>query len=311
MTSAQLLQLAALLLVVMLGGTFLLQSYNARLDRLATRCRAVRENRTGSMAQREKRRRLGVVQLVSNLGTRVIRSGLLSDKTLHGLRQTLVDAGLRPDVALGLFVGCKLMLLGGLPLLVWFTTAHFELSGLWRNLSLLTACVVGLLLPDFTVKQIRSRRRKRVEQGLPDALDMLIICTEAGMGIETAILRVSQELHFAHPATADELAATSNELQMTADPHVAFTNMGQRTSLDSLRRLGVTVVQTIQYGSPLSQALRLLATELRGEMINRYEERAARLPVLLTVPMIIFILPALFLVIAGPAAIQIMSIQTP
>jgi tight adherence protein C len=131
------------------------------------------------------------------------------------------------------------------------------------------------------------------------------------MAIETSILRVSQELRFAHPATADELAMTSNELQMTADTQIAFANMGERTGLESLTRLGVTIIQTIQYGSPLSHALRLLATELRTEMITLYEERAARLPVLLTVPMVVFILPALFLVIAGPAAIQVFAVQSP
>ena len=311
MSPAILLELAAALLLITLSGAVLLKGYNARLDRLTARCRAVREHRTQSVRGRYARNRPGPGALVANFGMRIIASGLLSDKTVKGLRATLTDAGLRPDSALGLFVGCKLLLLVSLPLLAWVTVSHVGFDGLYRNIAVAGAGIMGLLLPDMTIKQMRSRHRARVERGLPDALDMLIICSEAGMAIESSILRVSQELRFAHPATADELATTSNELQMTADPQMAFTNMGDRTSLESLRRLGVTIVQTIQYGSPLSHALRLLATELRTEMLTRYEERAARLPVLLTMPMILFILPALFLVIAGPAAIKIFALQHP
>ena len=311
MTGSILLELAAVLLLFTLGGAVLLKGYNARLDRLAARCRAVRESRTQSVKGRHNRSGPGLAALVANFGTRIIHSGLLSDKTVRGLRATLTDAGLRPDSALGLFVGSKLLLLIGLPTLAWVITTHAEFAVMYRNLTIAAAAAAGLLLPDMTIKHLRSRHRTRVEGGLPDALDMLIICSEAGMAIESSILRVSQELRFAHSATADELAMTSNELQMTADPQVAFTNMGERTSLESLRRLGLTIVQTIHYGSPLSHALRLLATELRTEMLTRYEERAARLPVMLTVPMILFILPALFLVIAGPAAIKIFALQQP
>jgi tight adherence protein C len=311
MMTSLLLELAAALSLITLAGAVLLRGYNARLDRLAARRRAVRESRTQSIKGRFARSRPGLGQLVGNFGTRIIHSGLLSEKTVKGLRATLVDAGLRPDSALGLFVGCKLLLLVGLPVLAWLAATRGDIDTLYRNLATAAAAVLGLLLPDLIIKQMRTRHRKRVERGLPDALDMLIICTEAGMAIESSILRVSQELRFAHAATADELAMTSNELQMTADPQAAFTNMGDRTALDSLRRLGVTIVQTIQYGSPLSHALRVLATELRTEMITRYEERAARLPVLLTLPMILFILPALFLVIGGPAVIKVFAVQNP
>ena len=228
---------------------------------------------------------------------------------MKSLRTSLANAGLSPDSALGLFVGAKVLLLLCMPLLALFAANHFGLSAMTRNILLLVGAAGGLLMPDFVVKQMRGRHLARVERGLPDALDMLIICTEAGMAIEPAVLRVAQELVYAHPATAAELAWTSNELQVTGDPQKSFSNMGARTSLEPLRRLGVTVTQTIQFGTPLSHALRMLATELRGEMIARFEERAARLPVMLTVPMILFILPALFLVIGGPAAIHIFALQ--
>jgi tight adherence protein C len=171
------------------------------------------------------------------------------------------------------------------------------------------AGVIGLLTPDYVIGKIRGRHLARVDMGLPDALDMMVICAEAGLGLEPAICRVGAEIRHVHPALADELARTSRELSMLADNRIALANMGSRTGLDSLRRLGGTLIQTMQYGTPLSGALRMLSTELRLETLTRFEERAARLPVLLTLPMILFILPCVFLVVGGPAIIQVMKVM--
>lgn len=111
----------------------------------------------------------------------------------------------------------------------------------------------------------------------------------------------------AHPRLARELVITSDELNLIADSRVALNNMGTRTGLVSLRRLAATLLQSIHYGTPLSSALRSLATELRQETLTRFEERAARLPVLLTIPMILFILPCVFLIVAGPVAVQVLK----
>jgi tight adherence protein C len=138
---------------------------------------------------------------------------------------------------------------------------------------------------------------------------MMVICAEAGLGLEPAIARVANEIVHVHPALAQEMARTSNELQMMSDSRIALTSMGTRTGLDCLIRLGSTLIQTLQYGTPLSSALRMLATEMRQEMLTRFEERAARLPVLLTMPMILFILPCVFLVVGGPAIIKVMDVM--
>ncbi len=309
MTTVLALQIGAFLLLLATGGGFLLRGHNARADRLGLRCRAVAERRTRTAKVRQVRERPHFGSLIGAFGTKFIRSGLLSQKTLKTLRATLVSAGLRPETALGIFVGSKVVLFGALPVLAWFLAQRFGLSLMTRNLVVAASAAIGMLLPDFVIKQMRARHIAKVERGLPDALDMMIICTEAGMAIEPAIQRVAQELRFAHPATADELSWTSTELQVTGNPETAFANMGSRTALESLRRLGVTVLQTIEYGTPLSQALRLLSGELRAEMITRFEEKAARLPVMLTVPMIVFILPALFLIIGGPAAIRVFAFR--
>jgi tight adherence protein C len=170
----------------------------------------------------------------------------------------------------------------------------------------LAAAALGLLLPDAVLAQRRRARLQAVERGLPDALDMMVICAEAGLGLEAGIERVALEIAPAHRAVAEEFAVTAQELRIAADRRLALQSLGQRLQLEPLKRLAATLVQTLQYGTPLTQALRGLAAELRQEQLVRFETRAARLPVLLTLPMVAFILPTIFLVLAGPAVIEVM-----
>jgi tight adherence protein C len=121
-----------------------------------------------------------------------------------------------------------------------------------------------------------------------------------------AIIRVAAELQFAYREISQEFELTANELQVMADARLAILNLGTRTGLDSLKRLSTTLAQTLQYGTPISDALRVLSSEMRQEMLTRFEARAARLPVLLTMPTIAFILPCVFIIAGGPAMIQVM-----
>lgn len=243
---------------------------------------------------------------VEAMGLGLARSGLLSAKTVEGLKQTLASAGIRSSNALGLFVGSKLLLLALLPLLAFFLLPYAHLSPFMRNVGLAVSALVGMLGPDWYIGRRHKRYVKAVEAGLPDALDLMVICAEAGLGFEPAISRVSQEIRLAHAAISEELGQTANELRLIADARVVLLNMGGRTGLNSLRRVGATLAQTMQYGTPLSDALRVLSAEMRHEMMVRFEARAARLPVLLTLPMIVCILPCIFLIVGGPAAIQVL-----
>jgi tight adherence protein C len=168
------------------------------------------------------------------------------------------------------------------------------------------AGMVGLLAPDWLVKRRRSQYQQRLERGLPDALDMMVVCAQAGLGFGAAIVRVGTELRGTHSEVARELAHTANELQVMSDSRIALTNLGKRTGVDGYKRLGATLVQTMQYGTPLTDALRILSAEMRQELLVKFEVRAARLPLLLTLPTIFFILPCVFLIACGPAVIQIM-----
>lgn len=247
------------------------------------------------------------IRIIVGLGFAVARSGLLSPKTLADLRHTLRMAGIRDQGALGLFVGAKLLMFIGLPAIAFASLHLVHLSEILQIGLIGGAAIVGLLGPDIIIQQRRKRFVKRVEAGLADALDLMVICADAGLSLEPGLARVANEIRETHPAVAQELTITSNEMRIGNQVRDALTALGTRTGLDSLKRLGSTLIQTIQYGTPLTQALRTLSAELRQEQLTRFEERAARLPVLLTLPMIIFILPCVFLVVGGPAILKVMA----
>jgi tight adherence protein C len=250
---------------------------------------------------------LRVLRLLAGLGERIARGGLLSANALEDLNLRLNSAGFRGHNMLPVFVGAKLLALIALPLLAWLIFGRMSWPPSVRLAAIAGAGLAGLLLPDTIIRMLHRRHLRAVERGLPDALDMLVICSEAGLGLEPAIDRVGREIVHAHSDVAEELVSVAREMRVNADRRAVLMNLGARTGLASLRRLGVTLVQTLQYGTPLSQALRTLSAEMRQEALTRFESRASRLPTLLTVPMILFILPCVFLIVAGPAMIHVMQ----
>ncbi len=248
----------------------------------------------------------GILRVVALIGTTFARSGLFSTRTLTEFEQTLLSSGFRGPNGLGLFIGGKLLLVCALPLIAWPLGGSLHLPMLMRYVMVLGAGVLGMMGPDIIIRQMRSRYLKLLEKGVPDALDMLVICAEAGLSLEPAISKVGLEIGFANGPMSEELARTAGELRITSDTRAALINLGRRTGLDSLKRLGAVLVQSLQYGTPLTRALRVLSAEMREEMLTRFEARAARLPVLRTVPMIVFILPCVFMIVGGPAMLNIL-----
>ena len=167
---------------------------------------------------------------------------------------------------------------------------------------------IGWFLPYFLVHTLLSRRRKRVEAGLADAIELLVVSVEAGLALEDALDRVVVELRRSQPDLADELAETSADLKILPSREQALANLAARMDVPGVRSVATTLSQTMRYGTPLTQALRVVATELRNEGLLRLEERANKMPVLLTIPMIVFILPSVFLLIAGPALLRVLDI---
>jgi tight adherence protein C len=167
--------------------------------------------------------------------------------------------------------------------------------------------VAGAYLPMVLLKNAIKRRQIKLLKGLPDALDLFVICAEAGLSLDAAVSRVGREIGPSAPELADELGLTAIELGFLPDRREALNNLARRTAMPQVRGLVNTLVQTEKYGTPLAQSLRVLASEFRDTRMMKAEEKAARLPATLTVPMILFVLPPLFIILIGPAIIQVLS----
>jgi tight adherence protein C len=176
-----------------------------------------------------------------------------------------------------------------------------------KALIALTMVVIGAYAPNFYVKNAIGKREFALRRGLPDALDLLVICAEAGQSLDGALKRVAREIGRFSPVVADELALTSVELGLMAERRSALDNLVQRAAIPEIRNVVNALIQTEKYGTPLAHTLRVLSAEYRSDRMMKAEEKAARLPAVMTVPMIIFILPPLFVVLLGPAVLRILD----
>jgi tight adherence protein C len=173
----------------------------------------------------------------------------------------------------------------------------------------LVVAYLGYYAPMMYVRNQISKRQKSIRRAWPDALDLLLICVESGMGIESAFRKVSEEIGVQSIALAEELSLTTAELSYIQDRRRAYENLGLRTGLEGVRSVVTALTQAEKYGTPIGTALRVLAQENRDMRMSEAEKKAAALPPKLTVPMILFFLPVLFAVIITPAAIQVANIQ--
>jgi tight adherence protein C len=178
--------------------------------------------------------------------------------------------------------------------------------GPFKRYGAVAATLIGSYkAPDLWLKNKVNKRTHAVRKGLPDALDLLVICAEAGLTVDAAFNRVAKELGKAYPELGDEFGLTAIELGFLNERRQAFENLSNRVDLEAVRGVVTTMIQTEKYGTPLASALRVLSAEFRNERMMRAEEKAARLPAIMTIPLILFILPTLFIVILGPAACSI------
>lgn len=234
---------------------------------------------------------------------------LLQDDQAKKAQEKLMCAGWRSKDALVMFLFGKLVA----PIVVFFIfMALFLATDFLSHMPLMARMGVALggvllssVLPEIVVKNQTQKRVAALRKGLPDALDLLVICTEAGLTVDAAFNRVSRELGSGYPELADELTLTAVELGFLQDRRVALENFGKRVPLASVRSIVTTLIQTEKYGTPLAAALRVLSAEFRNERMMKAEEKAARLPAIMTVPLILFIMPTIFVVLLGPAACKI------
>jgi tight adherence protein C len=240
----------------------------------------------------------------------VTRLNLLRSRHAGEARGMLARAGMRSQDAMVryLFAQISLPFVCGIVMLADTHVLHvIPLPPQFGFLPALAAVVFGFYLPKIYLRNAAGKRAKQLQRALPDGLDLMVICAEAGLSLDATLVRVSRELGNTWPELAEEFGITAAELTFLPERRMAFENLNARTDSDGIRGVVNTLQQTAKFGTPLAQSLRVLANEMRTARMTRAEEKAARLPALLTVPMILFILPTMFIVMLGPAAINVMD----
>lgn len=216
-----------------------------------------------------------------------------------------IPASLAPQLFLLARLSAALVLGMALLLLLY---RYGGTSAVWNLAAAGSAgAAVGWSLPPFVVGRMALNRRRAIARGLADAIELLVIAVEAGLSLEAAMNRIVVELRRSQPAMAEELELTGADLKILPNRDEALRRLADRVNLPSVNSVVTTLSQTLKYGTPLAQALRVVATELRNDGLLKLEEQANRMPVLLTVPMILFILPSLFLIIGGPAFLRVLD----
>jgi len=246
-----------------------------------------------------------VLQPILRLGEILRDSAFISEKDIKEFQQAVAAAGFDARRAVPVFIGTKAVMLVLLPVAA---CAYVLLTGvgLAQGAMLLAgSLVLAVFGPNWVVGMLRRPFQNQLRKGLPDALDLLVVAAEAGLGLESAVDRVAREMAGSNRAIALELNILVQEMRMLPDRSAALERLGERTDIEGFKRLGATLSQTLRYGTPLAQALRVLANEMRQERMLRIEEKAIRLPALLVGPLILFILPALFIALIGPSILEI------
>jgi tight adherence protein C len=271
------------------------------------RIKAISERRANlRQAMTAPKRRTRIETL--NLARRTLRHfRLMTGKPVENARAKLIRAGFRSRDAVTLFLFAKLcmpLVLGLIAVVGIYVFDIYHLSAQGRLIASAGAIIAGAFLPDLYVKNMIGKRKHVLTRAMPDMLDLLVICAEAGLALDNALVRVATEIRLNCAEMADEMELTSAELGFMSERRIALENLYKRTALPSMQALANTLIQSERYGTPLAQSLRVLSRELRDERLMKAEEKAARLPATLTVPMMIFIMPTLFIVLIGPGILR-------
>lgn len=229
----------------------------------------------------------------------------------RGIALQLLQAGYRGRNALAIYYGIRLVLAAVLAVLTLLVGTSLAVSSQTLVGGVAFAALLGWMLP-FTLLKRRIRRRQRtMNRSLPDALDLLVVCVEAGLGLNQALVRISEELDQAHPELSDELALVGLEMRAGVPRDDALKNLVTRTGLDEVRSLVTMLLQTHRFGTPLARALRTHSDSLRTRRRQQAEEAAAKLSVKMLIPLVLFVFPAIFVVVLGPAFLLMMEVLGP
>jgi len=293
--------LAALALVV--GGIALIASALRTRDSTLARRVAMVEPYSGHTTDRQQ-------PTVGEALFRLPASGL-SAPSRREIGRLFVRFGFSRTQALTAFTISRLVLIAvvGLATFVWLEQfGRFAAMPLLPVLLAAMVAIASWFLPMLVISYRLKQRTKAVRSGLPDALELLVVCVEAGLSLEDGLDRVVTELKRSQPALADELNLTLADLRILPSRDQALANLADRVDVPSVRSVVTTLAQTLRYGTPLVQALRVTAAELRSDYLIELEERANRLPAYLTLPVILFLMPTIFLIVGGPAVLRLIDV---
>ena len=272
--------------------------------RARERARLAAETKQKRGGLRKDNQTKGIKDIVERLD---LRKALADDKTVNNLK----SAGFRTQNALNVFLFARLVLpfvgLAAGFVYVFVLDNLAEKTTMVRVAAVLMAGYAGFYAPNFYVSNLSQKRKKSVQRAWPDALDLMLICVESGMSIEAAFRKVSEEIGSQSAALAEELVLTNAELSFLPERRQAYENLAQRTQLESIGSATQALIQAERYGTPVANALRVLSSESREMRMTEAEKKAHALPPKLTVPLIVFFLPVLFIVIMAPALIKVFA----
>jgi tight adherence protein C len=230
---------------------------------------------------------------------------MTSEEDASKIRQTLIQAGFRHPKGPAIYFGIRALLAFVLPLLYLFANVVDGRLARGNLLICFLIAAAGFYLPPYILRFLTSRRQDRIDKALPDVLDLLIVCMEAGLSLQATINRVSDEVKAISSDLYKELQLTNAELRTGANREMALKNLGERTGVQNVKGLVGLMIQSERMGASIVQSLRTHAAFLRVQRSQRAEEQAAKLPVKILFPMLLFVFPAIFIVVIGPAVIQI------
>ena len=278
---------------------------NARIRSIQERRRELRGEMVGPKKRRSPERSISFMRAVAT------KLQLIKKNQIGKTEAELIEAGLRSKDAIFVLAFFNLVLPIVLGLAGFFIMQlNQESHSRWHTLNYawpMLGAYIGLKLPWMYVASKRRKRNTQIQRSLPDVLDLMTICAEAGLSLVSMLERVSRELRIAYPEMAEEMALTSIEIGFLPDRNKALSNLAERCTLPEVRGITSVLIQTEKYGTPIAQALRVLSAEFRQARMLRAEQKAAKLPALMTIPMICFILPTLFIVIIAPAVVKLMD----
>src|SRR5215469_17040162 len=295
--------------VTVMSPTLQRSNLESRLKSVANRREELRRRSREALAGRAPSLRQTDEGVYRNVVDRLQLSRFLEDSNLT---DKLAQAGFRGPSAVSRFYVARLVCpfaLGGLATIYIFFFSHFALPMFTRFAVCFAAFVAGYYAPNLYVSNTASKRRESIVAVFPDALDLLLICVESGISIEAAIQKVSQEVGGTSIELAEEMSLLTAELSYLPERRLAYEGLAKRTNHPGIKAVVTAMIQAERYGTPLGTALRVMAKENRELRLAAAEKKAAALPAQLTVPMIVFFLPVLFVVILGPAIMKVQDVM--